>query len=120
MSDNTNGLKELLNINISRNEIRDIAKEIIREIVEKEIQSALKELNVNQIIQGKLNSVDKKLDAISKKEIEAKMQKEFWSVQNKINQTIRTMILEKLNGKELIPNVYLKLSARDIETEYDY
>jgi len=50
-----------LDINFSQKSIEDMAKQVIKEIIENNIQEAMNKINLEYIIKERINSIDSKL-----------------------------------------------------------
>jgi len=115
MSDNIK-----LDISIPQADIKSMAKQVIREIVEEKIQEAMKDIDIKKIINGKLNDVDNRISKILKDTSKQKVDDLIWTIRGELNQTVRNIVLEEIQKKPLTGNVYLKIDNCNVETEYDY
>lgn len=108
-----------LDINIPQDNIKSMAKEVIREIVQEKIDEAMKDIDIKKIINGKLNDVDGKISKTLKNASEQKVDNLMWKIRGELSQTIRNIVLEEIQKKPLTGNVYLKIDNCNIETDYD-
>jgi uncharacterized protein YaaR (DUF327 family) len=109
-----------LDINIPQKKIEEMAKQVIREIVEEKIQEAINDIDVTKIIENKLKTIDTKLSQITKDVMKKQIDSLIWTVRGEVNQTVRNIVLEEVQKKPLSGNVYLKIDGSNVETDYDY
>ncbi len=107
-----------LDINISQKKIEEMAKQVIREIVESKIQIVLENMNINKIINDKINSLDIKLSKIVEKNTEKIIKNMSYGIEHKVKTNIHEIILEEIQKKPISGNVYLKINSENVETDY--
>lgn len=108
-----------LDINIPQENIKSMAKEVIREIVREKINDAMKDIDIKKIINGKLNDIDGRISKTLKNTSEQKVDNLMWKIRGELNKTIRNIVLEEIQKKPLTGNVYLKIDNCNVETDYD-
>lgn len=109
-----------VNVDLPKTEIAKIAKEVIRDIIEEDIRKIIADMNINSIVAEKSKSIESKLNGIIKKETENTLKSLKWDIRNIAKEEARKVILEQIKEKPLSGNIYLKISAESIETDYDY
>ena len=108
-----------LNINISKEDIAKMAKQVIREIVEDQIQEAMKTINVQDVIQKKMNTIDSTITQTVNKTIKSEISNRLYNVNGIVREETRKIVLEEIQKKPLSGNVYLKIDNSDAYTDYD-
>lgn len=108
-----------LNIDIPQADIKSMAKQIIREIIEEKIQLAMEDIDINKIINGKLNDVDSKITKVIKDSTKKQVEDLIWKTKGDIKQILRDTILEEIQKKPLSGNIYLKIDNSNVSTDYD-
>jgi len=110
---NEEGFK--LDISIQQKKIEEMAKQVIREIVESKIQEAMKNIDMEKTIRDKIKTVDtkisQKIETIIKKEIQGFI----YSINYNINEEIKKVILEEIQKKPLNGNIYLQVGNVDFD-----
>ena len=114
---NSNEFK--VNVNLPKSEITNLAKQVIREIVEDEINSVLKEINIRDIIDKKVSTLDSKIESKLDGALKNHIRDSKWQMSNTIENEIRKYVLEEIQMKPLTGNVYLKINSSDVQTGYD-
>ena len=108
-----------LDINIPQKQIEIMAKQVIRELIEEKIEIAMQNVDINKVINDKLNSIDVKLSKITKEIVNKKTNDLMWSVRQEIKDTARKVILEEIQKKPLTGNIYLRIDNSNVKTDYD-
>jgi Spy/CpxP family protein refolding chaperone len=110
-----NGFK--LDINIPQKEITNMAKQVIREIIESQIKEVMENINIEKIILDKIESTTK-ISKIAENAVKKEMDNIVWNIRGQFHQQMRDILLEEIQKKPLSGNIYLKLNNSDIETDY--
>jgi len=108
-----------LDINIPQKKIEEMAKQVIREIVEEKIQIVMQKIDVEKVIKDKLNTLDTKLSKMTKEEVGRQVDSLSWSMRDELRKGVRNLILEEIQKKPLTGNVYLKINGYEVETDID-
>jgi len=108
-----------LNINISKDDIAKMAKQVIREIVEDQIQDAMKTFDVKDVIQKKMSTIDSTITQTVNKTIKSEISNRLYNVNGIVREETRKIVLEEIQKKPLSGNVYLKIDNSDAYTDYD-
>lgn len=108
-----------LDINIPQKKIEEMAKQVIREIIESKIQESMKNINIEKVINDKLNTIDTKLQQVAKDLLKKQMDNIIWTVKGEVNGIVRNIVLEEVQKKPLTGNIYLKIDGNNVETDYD-
>ena len=108
-----------LNIDILQADIKSMAKQVIREIVEEKIQEAMVDIDFTKIINGKLNDVDAKISKVIKDLTKKQVEDLIWKTKGEVKQVLRDTIIEEIQKKPLSGNIYLKIDSSNVETDYD-
>ncbi len=108
-----------LDINIPQKKIEEMAKQVIREIIEDKIQEAMSNVDIMKVINDKLNTVDTKLSKIIRDAASKQIDSLTWSIRGELSQSVRNIVLEEIQKKPLTGNVYLKINNENVETDYD-
>ena len=108
-----------LNINISKDDIAKMAKQVIREIVEGQIQETMKTVDVTNVIQKKINKIDSTITQTINKTIKNEISNRLYNVNGIVREETRKVVLEEIQKKPLSGNVYLKIDNSDAYTDYD-
>lgn len=109
-----------LNIDIPQTEVKSMAKQVIKEIVEEKILEAMADIDLKKIINGKLNDIDSRILKIAKDTANKQVENLIYSIRGELNKSIRSIVLEEIQKKPLTGNVYLKIDGSNVETDYDY
>jgi len=109
-----------LDISIPQADIKSMAKQVIREIVEEKIQEAMKDIDIKKIINGKLNDLDSRISKILKDTSKQRVDDLVWEIRGSLNKSVRDIVLEEMQKKPITGNVYLKIDNCNVETDYDY
>ena len=108
-----------LDINIPQKKIEEMAKQVIREIVEEKIQIVMQKIDIEKVIKDKLNTLDTKLSKMTKEEVSRQVDSLSWSMRDELRKGVRNLILEEIQKKPLTGNVYLKVNGYEVETDID-
>jgi len=108
-----------LDINIPQKKIEEMAKQVIREIVEEKIQIVMQKIDIEKVIKDKLNTLDTKLSKMTKEEVSRQVDSLSWSMRDELRKGVRKLILEEIQKKPLTGNVYLKVNGYEVETDID-
>lgn len=112
-----NGFK--VDINIPQKDIEKMAKQVIREIIETRIEEAMKNINIEKVINDKINSSTTKLPKLISDAVKGKVDSIKYQVTKQFNEIMRSILMEEIEKKPLSGNIYLKLDRSNIETDYD-
>ena len=109
-----------LDINISKKQVTELTKQVIREKVEEQIDEALKMIDIDKVITDKINNLDtklsKKVNDITYRLVDGMK----YEVLNNMKGEIRKIVLEEIQKKPLSGNVYLRVGEYETGTDYDY
>lgn len=110
-----------VNVNLPKEEVVKIAKQVIREIIDREIGTQLKnavdEFDIKGIIDGKMNRQDGSLQKYIITEVRKCVQES--RVRDIIREEARRAVIERVGDQPLTGGIHIHLSERDIETSYD-
>lgn len=109
-----------LDINIPQENIKSMAKEVIREIVQEKINEVMSQIDINKLINGKLNNVDDKISRVIKDSTKKQVEDLIWKTRGEVKQVLRDTVLQEIQKKPLTGNIYLKIDGCNVETDYDY
>ena len=107
-----------LDINIPQKEIANMAKQVIREIINTNIEQVMEGIDIKKELEKQISSA--KITKVVNDNISKQIKDMKYAIQRKFKEEMREIVLEQINSKPLSGNVYLKLNNADIETDYDY
>jgi DNA-binding protein Fis len=101
-----------LGLNITKKQIEDMAKSVIREMVGEQIKSIMDSLDIKTVIENKIKSVDgditKQINNAVKKHIDDMK----WKIDGTIDNITRKIVLEEIEKKPISDmKVYLKVQV---------
>lgn len=109
-----------INVDLPKEEISKLAKQAIKEIISQNIQAAMCEIDIMQIIEKEMKSITPSLN----KKIDAQIKTFINNCKYKIDDAIRKeckeAVIENIKNKPISGNIYLKINKEFVETDYDY
>jgi NH3-dependent NAD+ synthetase len=110
-----------VNVNLPKEEVHKIAKQIIREIIDKEIGASIKtsidEFDIKGIIGGKMNRQDGSLQKHILAEVRKCVQES--GVREIMREEARKAVIERVGDQPITGGIHIHLSERDVETSWD-
>jgi 16S rRNA C1402 N4-methylase RsmH len=109
-----------LDINIPQKNIEQMAKQVVRELIEGKINEIMIKINVEKLVEEKVKSIIEskttKIIDTSTKEIVSDIR---WSIEDRVKKEIHDIVIKEVQKKPLSGNVYLKIGNDNVETDWD-
>lgn len=103
-----------LDVDITRKQIEDMAKAVIRETVGQYINEALQKINIQTVAENKIKSMEGNIKSTISAAVKKYIDSMRWEVNNMVRDESRKMLIEEIQKvpmKDL--NVYLKVSSEN-------
>ena len=109
-----------LDINIPQKNIEQMAKQVVRELIEGKIDEVMAKINVENLVEEKVKSIiesktTKLIDTSTKKLVSDIA----WRIEGSVKQEIHDIVIKEVQKKPLSGNVYLKIGNDNVETDWD-